>query len=78
MHLEQLFHFVSRDQRAKICVFICFPYKYKFYVALAFFYSMGLLINCDLKVYCALLSLPDETLSQSSNPKPFKKSRIWR
>lgn len=44
----------------------------------ACFVSMGILMHCDLKFYCVLFSLPEGTQSQSSNPKHFKESRIWR
>lgn len=35
-------------------------------------------MHCDLNVYCALFSLPEDTQSHSSNPIRFKKSKIWR
>lgn len=38
----------------------------------------GVTMHCNLRNYCAPLSLHEETQFQYSNPKRFKKSRIWR
>lgn len=40
-------------------------------------FSRASFMQCTLKMYFVLVSLPEEKELQSSNPKRLKKSRIW-